>query len=427
MRTLGSAVILDPPEARRIMTPEKSEAALVRACVAPDRDAPPYAEAWLMKKERLFTPGPVMVPDEALLEMARPMKHHRTKWYRDMHREVHELLQYLFQTSATCLTFTGSGTSAMEAVIAGCCPSGHKALVVRNGKFAERWAKECVTFGVAHTNLDLPWGTGAKPADIITAMDADSQIDTVIVVHSETSTTALSDVEGIAKVTRDRGALLLVDGITSVGAVPVKMDEWGVDAYVTGSQKALMLPPGLGLAAVGNRAWERVDSGVSPTLYCDLKAYRKSLDTFDAPYTPAVTLVRGLLHVLRDVKQRGLEAIWSETATLAKATRAAAVALGLKVFAKDTVDSVTAIVLPDGFDEPRLRTTLRDRHGFSVAGGQGDLKGKIIRLSHMGYVDAFDTLGAIAALELTLNELGHAVTIGAGVTAAQRVFAEATV
>jgi len=298
---------------------------------------------------------------------------------------------------------------------------------VRNGKFAERWAKECVSFGVAHTNLDLPWGTGAKPADIITAMDADSQIDTVIVVHSETSTTALSDVEGIAKVTRDRGALLLVDGITSVGAVPVKMDEWGVDAYVTGSQKALMLPPGLGLAAVGNRAWERVDSGVSPTLYCDLKAYRKSLDTFDAPYTPAVTLVRGLLHVLRDVKQRGLEAIWSETATLAKATRAAAVALGLKVFAKDTVDSVTAIVLPDGFDEPRLRTTLRDRHGFSVAGGQGDLKGKIIRLSHMGYVDAFDTLGAIAALELTLNELGHAVTIGAGVTAAHRVFAEATV
>ncbi len=377
-----------------------------------------------MKKERLFTPGPVMVPDEALLEMARPMKHHRTAWYRDMHREVHELLQYLFQTSSTCLTFTGSGTSAMEAVIAGCCPAGHKALVVRNGKFAERWAKECVTFGIDHTNLDLEWGTGAKPADIVKAMDADAKIDTVIVVHSETSTTALSDVAGIAKVTRDRGALLLVDGITAVGAIPVKMDDWGVDAYVTGSQKALMLPPGLGFAAISPRAWERVDSGKTQTLYCDLKAYRKSLESFDAPYTPAVTLVRGLLYVLRGVKERGLESIWSETATLARATRAAAVAMGLRVYAKDTVDSVTAILLPDGFDEPKLRATMRDRHGFSVAGGQGELKGRIIRLSHMGYVDAFDTLGAIAALELALNELGYAVTIGAGITAAQQAFAD---
>lgn len=378
-----------------------------------------------MKKERLFTPGPVMVPEDVLLEMARPIKHHRTAWYRDMHREVCELLQYLFQTNSPCLTFTGSGTSAMEAVIAGCCPAGHKALVVRNGKFAERWAKECVTFDIDHTNLDLEWGTGAKADDIAKAMDADDKIDTVIVVHSETSTTALSDVGGIAKVTRDRGALLLVDGITAVGAIEVKMDDWGVDAYVTGSQKALMLPPGLGFAAVGARAWERIESGKTPTLYCDLKAYRKSLDTFDAPYTPAVTLVRGALQVLRGVKERGLESIWTETAMLARATRAAAEALGLQVFAKDAVDSVTAIVLPDGLDEPKLRAAMRNKHGFSVAGGQGDLKGRIIRLSHMGYVDAFDTLGAIASLELILSELGHSVTIGAGVTAAQQVFAKA--
>jgi len=366
-----------------------------------------------------------MVPHEVLLEMAQPMQHHRTAWYRDLHKELCGLLQYLFQTKGTCLTFTGSGTSAMEAVIAGCCPPGHKALIVHNGKFAERWVKECVTFGIEHTALDLPWGTGAKAADIAKAMDADPKIDTVIVVHSETSTTAVSDVQGIAKLTSQRNALLLVDGITAVGAIPVKMDEWGVDAYVTGSQKAMMLPPGLGFAAVSDRAWKRIDSGKTPTLYCDLKAYRKSLETFDAPYTPAVTLVRGAVHVLRGIKARGLEAIWAETSLLAAATRAAAGALGLRVYPKDPVDSVTAMLVPEGVDEAKLRKIIREKHGFQIAGGQGDLKGKIIRFSHMGYVDAFDTLGVIAALELTLKELGYRVSIGAGLTAAQKVFADA--
>ena len=377
-----------------------------------------------MKKTRLFTPGPTMVPEDVLLEMARPMEHHRTAWYREMGKEVHELLQYLFQTKAMCLTFTGSGTSAMEGAIVGCCPPGHKALVYRNGKFAERWAKVCATFDIDHTAVDVEWGRGVKAEDVVKAMDADPKLDTVIVVHSETSTTALTDVAGIAGVTRKRGALLLVDGITAVGAFPVKMDEWGVDVYVTGSQKALMLPPGLGFAAVNDRAWGRIDSGKMPTLYNDLKAYRKSLDTFDAPYTPAVSLVRGALYVLRGIKERGLESIWAETAMLARGTRAAAEAMGLKVYAKDPVDSVTAMVVPDGVDEAALRKTMRGKYGFQIAGGQGELKGKIIRFSHMGYVDAFDTLGVIAALELTLKGQGFAVTLGSGVAAAQAVFAE---
>ncbi len=376
-----------------------------------------------MKKERLFTPGPTMVPEDVLLEMAQPMQHHRTAWYRQMHEELHGLLQYLFQTKATCLTFTGSGSAAAEAAIVGCCPPGHKALVVVNGKFAERWEKVCATWSIDHTALPIDWGHGAKVADIQKAMDADPKIDTVIVVHSETSTTALSDVEGIAKLTRDRGAILIVDGITAVGAIPVKMDDWGVDAYITGSQKALMLPPGLAFVAVSDRAWERIESGKMPTLYNDLKAYKKSLGTWDAPYTPAVTLVRGTLHVLRGVKERTLEGIWKETSLLAKATRAAAEAMGMKVYATDVVDSVTALLVPEGVDEGALRKTIRAKHGFQIAGGQGDLKGKIVRLSHMGYVDAFDTIGAIAALELTLAEQGYD-KIGLGVAAAQRVFAE---
>ncbi len=377
-----------------------------------------------MKKQRLFTPGPTMVPEDVLLEMAQPMRHHRTAWYREMGKEVHELLQYLFQTKSTCLTFTGSGTSAMEGVIVGCCPPGHKALVFRNGKFAERWAKVCSTFNIEHTTVDVKWGRGIRPEDVKKELDADPKIDTVIVVHSETSTTALSDVEGIAKVTRERGALLLVDGITAVGAIPVKMDDWGIDAYVTGSQKAMMLPPGLGFAAVGDRAWERIDSGKMPTLYNDLKAYRKSLDTFDAPYTPAVSLVCGTLYVLRGLKERTLEAVWAETSMLARGTRAAAKALGLKVYAEDPVDSVTAMVVPDGVDEGVLRKTLLEKYGFQVAGGQGEVKGKIIRFSHMGYVDMFDTIGVIAALEMALKAQGYDVKLGAGVAAAQAVFAD---
>lgn len=377
-----------------------------------------------MQKVRLFTPGPTMVPEDILLEMARPMEHHRTGWYKDLVKQCHELLQYLYQTKSMVITIAGSGTAAAEAAIVSCCPPGHKALVIDNGKFAERWGKVCAAFGIDHTRLAIEWGRGAKAADIQKAMDADRKLDTVIVVHSETSTTALSDIAGIGKVTRERGALLIVDGITAIGAIPAKMDEWGVDAYITGSQKALMLPPGLAFVAVSDRAWERIDSGKAPMLYNDLKAYRKSLAEWDVPYTPAVTLVRGLLPVLKRIKERTLEAIWAETALLARATRAAAEAMGLKVYPADPVDSVTAMLVPQGVDEGALRKTMRGKYGFQIAGGQGDLKGKIIRFSHMGYVDAFDTLGVIAALEMTLAGQGFKMAIGSGLTAAQKVFAD---
>ena len=378
-----------------------------------------------MKKMRLFTPGPTMVPEDVMLEMARPMEHHRTSWYRDLHKETLELVKYLFQTKATCLIVTGSGTSAMEGAIVGCCPPGHKALIVHNGKFAERWVKVCKTFNIEHTPLNMEYGRGAKGPDVAKTMEADPRINTVIVVHSETSTTALSDVPAIARETKRRNALLLVDGITSVGALPVKMDEWGVDAYITGSQKALMLPPGLALVAVGDRAWQRIESGKMPTLYNDLKAYRKSLETFDAPYTPAVTLVRGLHYVLKQIKERGLENIWAETTLMARATRAAVEAIGLKVFPADPVDSVTAASVPVGVDEGALRKTIRAKFGFQIAGGQGELQGKIIRFSHMGYVDMFDTLGVISALEMTLAGQGFKFALGAGVSAAHKVFSEA--
>ncbi|MHC4067824.1 MAG: pyridoxal-phosphate-dependent aminotransferase family protein [Planctomycetota bacterium] len=355
-----------------------------------------------MKKLRLFTPGPTMVPEEVLLEMARPQDHHRTAGFKEMFKDVTEHLQYLFQTKGACMTITGSGTAAGEAAVVSCCPpgKGHKVLCCRGGKFGERWAEVCQAFDIPQVNYDIEWGHGAK-ADVIDRMMAeDAEIDTVTVVHSETCSSSLSDVAAIAKVTRKRNALLIVDGITAIGAIPVKMDEWGVDVYFTGSQKSLMLPPGLGFAAVNDRAWERIDAGQGHQL------------------------IRGLQKVLHGIKERGLESVWAHTAMLARATRAAVEALGLRLFAADPVDSVTGIWVPESVDEGRLRKTFRSKFAMQIAGGQGHIKGKVIRISHMGYCDAFDTLAVIGALELVLHEMGHPVELGQGLAAAQKVFAE---
>jgi len=379
-----------------------------------------------MKKLRLFTPGPTMVPEDVLLEMARPQDHHRTAGFKEMFKEVTENLQYLFQTKATCMTLTGSGTAAGEAAIVSCCPPGkdHKVLCCCGGKFGERWAEICEAFDIPHLRYDIEWGHGADPAVVDKMLAEDPAIDTITLVHSETCSSSLSDVAAIAKITQKRKALLIVDGITAVGTIPVKMDEWGVDVYFTGSQKALMLPPGLGFAAVNDRAWERIDAGKAHYFYNNLKKYRKSLEGNDVPYTPNNQLIRGLQWVLARIREEGLESVWARTAMLAQATRAAVEAMGLKLFAADPVDSVTGIWVPESVDEGKLRKTFRSKFGMQVAGGQGPIKGKVIRISHMGYVDAFDTLSVIGALELLLNELGHKVELGSGLRAAQKVFAE---
>ncbi len=376
-----------------------------------------------MGKLRLLTPGPTSVPSEALLEMARPIEHHRTSEFRSLFKKVTEDLQVVFQTGGSVLTVTGSGTAAMESAIVGTCPPGRKALVVRGGKFGERWAEVCTAFGIDHVNVDVEWGHGAKPELVEQSLSKEPSIATAIVTHSETSTAAVSDLEGIARVVRQRGdeVLLVVDGITSVGALPVKTDEWGVDVVVTGSQKALMLPPGLGFLAVSERAWKRIDSFASPSLYLCPKAYRKSLADFDTPYTPNNAMIRGLAVTLGMIRAEGIENVWARTARLARATRAAAEAMGLCVFAADPSDSVTALCVPEGIDEPTLRKTIRQDYGVHLAGGQGKLKGKVIRISHMGYVDALDTLGAIAALELVLTGMGYPVRLGVGLAAAQAV------
>lgn len=367
-----------------------------------------------MSKIRLFTPGPTSVPEEVLLEMAKPIFHHRTGQYRDLLKQVTEGLQYVFCTKNDVLTFTGSGTSAMEAGIVCCLAPGGKALVVRSGKFGERWAEICKAYGRDHVNIDVEWGRAVDPALIAKALADDPAIKAVIVTHSETSTGARNDVEAIGKIVAPTEAIFMVDCITSAGAIPLQVDKWSIDIAATGSQKALMLPPGLSFLAVSAKAWKVAESFQPPAYYLDIKRYRKSLKKWDNPYTPAITLVRGMARALEMIQAQGLDSIWEQTAKIAQATRQAALAMGLKPFATDPVDSLTSICYPQGVDDAKFRSLLREKFGVWVAGGQADLSGKIFRISHMGYVDALDAVSVIAAVEQALNACGHKVTPGTG-------------
>ena len=381
----------------------------------------------MLMKYRLYTPGPTSVPEATLLELAKPVHHHRTADFRTMFAEVQTLLQYVYQTKQMVLTITGSGTAAAEAGIVNTLAPGQKALCVTNGKFAERWAKVCGQFGIEHKDLKLEYGQPATP-ELIAAELAQAKFDAVILVHSETSTATVSDLEGICKAVRASSspdALVIVDGITSIGALPFKMDEWGVDVAITGSQKALMLPPGLGFVALSDRAWKAIDANKSlREFYLDLRAYKKSMADGDTPYTPANTLIEALKVSLNMVKEETIEGVWKRTATIAEAFRQGMLALGMELFSKRPADSVSAIVYPEGVADKDFRGTLKKTHNIHIAGGQGTMEGKIFRLNHMGYTDAYDCLAAVAAIEFTLAKLGKPVKIGAGVAAAQNVLAK---
>lgn len=378
-----------------------------------------------MKKIRLFTPGPCQVPEEALLEMARPFEHHRTQWFKDLLADCTNKLKQVMMTRHEVLTLTGSGTAAAEGAIVGCHPAGAKALTIEGGKFGQRWGQICEQFNIPVTRHEIEWGTAIDPAVIEAQLKKDPAITSVIVVHSETSTATACDLQAIAKITNDHGKLLIADCITSAAALPLKPDDWGVDIVITGSQKALMLPPGLGFVSVSERAWKTIeDNKKQHSYYTNLLQARKALSKGDTPYTPAHLLVRGLRVTLDMLLTEGMENVWKRVAAMAAATRAATEAMGLKVFSQSPSDSVTAMLMPDGLDEGTVRKLLRDKFGMHFAGGQDHLKGKIIRMSHMGFIDGVDTIAGIAAIEQALHKLGHKFQFGAGVAAAQKVLAE---
>ncbi|MDY7009649.1 MAG: alanine--glyoxylate aminotransferase family protein [Planctomycetota bacterium] len=373
-----------------------------------------------MIKQRLFTPGPTEVPPEVLIEMARPMVHHRTEQFRKIFAEVTAGLKKLLMTDSDVLTLAGSGTAGMESAIACACPRDKKVLVANGGKFGQRWVKIAKVYGLHVDEVQLEWGAALQPGTVAEKL-AGGDYGAVITVHSETSTATACDLKAIGKVVADSDAILIADCITSAGTLPLRTDEWGIDIVGSGSQKALMLPPGLAFVAVSEKAWKNIDAITPPAFYLDLKAYRKSLAKNDTPYTAAVSLIRGLKVALEMIDEIGIETVWARTAKLASATRAAADALGMKVFSSQPSDSVTCLLLPDGVTDKQFRPALRDKYGCSVAGGQEALAGKAIRISHMGYVEPLETIGLIAAIEYTLSDCGADVKIGAGVTAATKV------
>jgi aspartate aminotransferase-like enzyme len=352
--------------------------------------------------------------------MAQPMFHHRTPQFSALFAEVRKQLQELFQTEQDVLMLAASGTGAMEASVNNCFAPGDEVIFVNGGKFGERWGKLATTFGLTPIEIRVEWGRAVRPEQIEQALREHPNCKGVLVQASETSTAAVHPIDQIAAITRKTQALLVVDGITAVGVYSIPMDEWGIDVLVTGSQKALMLPPGLALVALSARAWERVAAVKQPRFYFDLTRERTNQQKNTTAYTPAISLVIGLKESLTMMQEEGWDNVYARHERLARATRAAGTALGMRLVAPDNPSpAVTGLFTPEGIDGGKLFSYLRDKMQVVFAGGQDQLKGKIIRIAHLGYIGAFDTITAVAALEMALKHFGHPVELGRGVGAAQ--------
>ena len=374
-------------------------------------------------RARLFTPGPTQVPERVQVAMSNPIIHHRGPAFKQILQEVAEGLKYFFQTKGDVLTFTSSGTGGMEASVVNLLSKNHPVLTVAGGKFGERWTKLCQSYGAETHILESPWGEAANPDDVKAFLQKYPKTVAVFLTHSETSTGVANDVQTIAKIVRAHSnALLVVDAITSAGVLPFKMDEWGIDVAVTGSQKGLMLPPGLASVALNARAWERVQNSDLPKFYFDFKKEKESQEKQTTAWTPAITLFVGLREALAMIREKGLENLWEKYALLADATRQGVTAMGLELFAKSPSDSLTAVKVPDAIDGVKFVQHLREKYGITVAGGQDKLKGKIFRIAHMGYYDSLDMVAMASALEMTLADFGWEFEHGSGVYTVQNIF-----
>jgi len=375
-----------------------------------------------MLKKILLAPGPTPVPPQVLLDMAQPIMHHRTSEFSAILDEVAAGLKALYQTEQQVLILAASGTGAMEAAVANLLAPGEKALVVVAGKFGQRWRDLVRTYGHEAVEIEAEWGRVVTADQVGAVLDADPAIRAVFMQGCETSTATRFPVEEVAAITRERDVLLVVDGITAVGAWSLPMDELGIDCLICGSQKALMLPPGLATIALSERARERIGRSTAPRYYLDLaKEHKAQAEKSTTAYTPAVSLVVGLRRVLRMMREETFDGVYARHALLARAAQAGMRALGLELLSEAPSPSVTAAVLPEGFDGAGLVKYMREELGVTMAGGQDHLKGKIVRMGHLGYVDAFDILTGFSTLGMALRRFGHEVRFGAGVGAAEEI------
>ena len=372
-----------------------------------------------MEKRYLFTPGPTPVPPQVLAAGAEPIVHHRGVDFREIYASTLERLKGVYRTKSDVLLFTASGSGAMESVVANLCAPGDRVAVVSHGSFGERWVAICEQHGVEVQAIRYEWGEVPDPDEIGAAV-RETGVDLVLCQQSDTSTGVVSDVRGVKEAVGD--ATLVVDAISSLGAVPLETDAWGIDVVVSGSQKALMSPPGLAMVSVPEHVLAR--SKPSRSFYFDWAANKKAQDKLDAAYTPAVSLIRSLEVALGLILEDGLDAAFERHVRLGRAARAGIKAMGLELFSPDddTAAVVTAVRAPEGIDGDDLLTHLRDRHGVTLAPGQAHLKGKIFRIGHIGWFDVFDIATALAAVELSLTELGAEIERGVAVSRAFEAF-----
>lgn len=377
-------------------------------------------------KRYLFTPGPTPVPPAVLAALAEPVVHHRGPDYKQVFAECLERLRTVFRTDGDVLLFACSGTGAMESAVANLCSPGDRVVVVSAGHFGERWARIAAAYGCEVEAVRYAWGETPSAGDLAARLRELGGAKVVFLTQSETSTGVVADVQALAAVAKPSGALVAVDAVSSLGAVPLEVDAWGIDAAASGSQKALMTPPGLGLVSVSQAAWGAL--GSSARFYLDWGTTRAGQAKLDSAFTPAVSLVVALNVALGLLLEEGLEAVFDRHVRLGRACREGAKAMGLELFSPDDDRSavVTAIRAPAGVDSGELVLGLRERFGVTLAGGQGELKGKIFRIGHIGYYDVFDIATALAAVELALAEAGAEIERGVAVTRALEAFAAPT-
>jgi aspartate aminotransferase-like enzyme len=375
-----------------------------------------------MQKKYLLAPGPTPVPPEALLAMAMPIIHHRAPDFLPVLDSAKKGLQWLYQTKNDVLILCSTGTGGMVGSVNNFLNPGDDVLVINGGKFGERWTKICQAYGMKVEEVVVEWGHAVKPEQVEAALKKNPRIKAVFVQSTETSTGVNHDIKSLAAVVKKTDALFVVDAISALVAHDLRTDEWGVDVMIGGSQKGVMLPPGLAFVSVSDKAWNMADSAKTPKFYFNFKKERENLSKNQTTWTSAVSLIIGLNACIKMLQDEGLPNVFARHEKLAKATRAAAAALDLKLFPKENPSlSLTAIESPAGVDGQAIYKNLREKYGITGAGGQDKLKGKIFRIAHLGYADTFDVITAVAGIEMVLKGLGHPVKLGTGVAAAQEI------
>ncbi len=375
-----------------------------------------------MQKKYLLAPGPTPVPPEALLAMAMPIIHHRAPDFLPVLDSAKKGLQWLYQTKNDVLILCSTGTGGMVGSVNNFLSPGDEVLVINGGKFGERWTKICQAYGMKVEEIIVEWGYAVKPEEVEASLKKNPKIKAVFVQANETSTGVFHDVKTLAGIVKKTNAIFVVDAISALLAHDIKTDEWGIDVLIGGSQKGLMLPPGLAFVSVSDKAWKMADEAKTPKFYFNFKKERENLAKNQTLFTSPVTLIIGLNECVKMLQAEGLDKVFARHERLARATRAGALALGLKLFPKENPsNALTAIEAPAGVDGQAIYKDLRVKYGITGAGGQDKLKGKIFRIAHLGYADTFDVITAIAGIEMVLKGLGHPVKLGTGVGAAQEI------